>query len=191
MEQYFIFPIANYWLTCDYLGYKGHQGIDIGWSSKVGSYKQEVYASKSGVVVDSNYRSDSGNYVVIQHDDGSQRQWTRYLHLDSRKVNKGDEVKQGDVIGIRGNTGTSSGAHLHFQMSPIVSTVKEYNRDWCALNGIDPKPYLYKSPKIEYYLDSETMGWLKDMPSDKKDYKKLYEEAQAKLEKIRKDGGWV
>lgn len=182
MEKYFIFPIANYWLSCDYQGYKGHQGIDIGWQTGKG-YKHDVFASKSGVVVDSNFRNDSGNYVVIQHDDGKERQWTRYLHLDSRKVNIGDKVVQGQTIGIRGNTGSSSGAHLHFQLSPIVKTTQEYNRDWCASHGIDPKPFLYKSPNIKYTLHS-TLQWLEDMPSDT-DYKKLYEQAQAKLDKIK------
>lgn len=184
MEKYFIFPIKNYWLSCDYHGYKNHEGIDIGWKKSEGTYKQEVYASKSGVVVDSNYRSDSGNYVVIEHNYGDTKQWTRYLHLDSRKVEKGDKVSQGQVIGIRGNTGTGTGAHLHFQMSPIVPSSQAYERGWCASNGIDPKPYLYKSPSITYTLDPETMSWLEDMPSED-DYRKLYEEANKKLERIK------
>lgn len=163
MEKYFIFPISDYWLSCDFQEYKGHQGIDIGWKSG-GTWKTDVWASKSGLVVDSNYRSDSGNYVVIEHiyNDGT-KQWTRYLHLDSRKVNIGDIVQQGDVIGIRGNTGTGSGPHLHFQMSPVVPETQLYNRDWCASHGIDPKPYLYLGPNQPYLLHS-TLNWLRPMP---------------------------
>lgn len=179
MEKYFIFPIRDYWLSCDYQEYKGHQGIDIGWQSG-GTWKTNVWASKSGTVVDSNFRNDSGNYIVLEHlyDDGT-KQWTRYLHLDSRAVKIGDTVKQGDIIGIRGNTGSGSGPHLHFQLSPIVPMVKDYNRDWCAANGIDPKPYLYLDPDKEYVLH-KSLQFLRPIPETDE-----VAELKARLDKIK------
>lgn len=187
MEKYGILPIGSYWLSCDYLEYKNHLGIDIGYKRTIG-YATEVWAWKSGVVVDSNYRSDSGNYVIVQHDHGTYRQWTRYLHLDSRKVKVGDIVKQGDVVGIRGNTGNSKGAHLHFQITAQVPLTQEYNRDWCASSGIDPKPLMYKSKEKEYVLD-DSFNFIKDMPSeeiDTKDYKTMYEYVVKEMQEIEK-----
>lgn len=179
MEKYFIFPIANYWLSCDYQEYKGHQGIDIGWQSG-NTWQTDVWASKSGKVVDSAYRDDSGNYIVIEHDNGDgTKQWTRYLHLNSRAVAKGDNVKQGQVIGVRGKTGTGSGPHLHFQMSPVVNALQEYNRDWCAAHGIDPKPYLYLAPDKQYLLH-KTLNWLREMPKTDE-----VAELKARLDKIK------
>lgn len=186
MEQYGICPIGSYFISCDFGEYAGHKGIDIGWKKTIG-YATEVWAWKSGKVVDSNYRSDSGNYVVIEHDHDGYRQWTRYLHLESRKVNIGDKVKQGDVIGIRGNTGKSSGAHLHFQITSQVPLTQAYNRDWCANSGVDPKPLMYKSKDKEYILDN-SFNFLQDMPSKKpsEDYKAMYENTLKDLKAIKK-----
>lgn len=184
MEKYGIMPINSYWLSCDFGGYAGHKGIDIGWKGTLG-YKQEVWAWKSGKVVDSNYRSDSGNYVVVEHDHDGYRQWSRYLHLDSRNVKIGDEVKQGDVVGIRGNTGKSTGAHLHFQITAQAPLTQTYNRDWCAASGIDPKPLMYKAKDKTYIVDS-SFDFLSDMPDEKKDYEKLYNNLLKDMRAIRK-----
>jgi len=56
----------------------------------------------------------SGNMVIVDHGDGLQ---TIYAHLKEAKVKKGDEVKQGDVIGLVGHTGRATGAHLHWGAS--------------------------------------------------------------------------
>ncbi len=77
-------------------------------------YGTEVYATGDGKVISSGWNSGGfGNYVVIDHGYGLQ---TTYGHLSEFKVSKGMNVKRGDLIGLSGSTGTSSGPHLHYQI---------------------------------------------------------------------------
>ena len=92
------------------VGSTNHKGTDIG---RVG-YTSEIYAAKAGTVIVSQYSSSYGNYVVISHGSGNT---TLYGHMSSRKAVVGQEVKQGDVIGITGSTGNSTGPHLHFEVT--------------------------------------------------------------------------
>ncbi len=85
-----------------------HRGVDI--SNSVGT---KIYASGNGVVIESKYGYSYGNYILIQHKNGFK---TRYAHLSKRLIKVGDEVKQGDLIGLMGNTGTSYGSHLHYEI---------------------------------------------------------------------------
>lgn len=87
---------------------RSHSGIDI-----VADKGTEILASKSGVVTVSGYEGAYGNYVVISHGDG---QSTLYAHMSERKAGEGDTVVQGQVIGLVGSTGASTGAHLHFEV---------------------------------------------------------------------------
>ncbi len=83
-----------------------HSGIDI--PAPKGT---PVQVAADGVVLSSDFNDVSGNSICVQHDNG----WfTCYYHLDERKAEKGDRVKQGDVIGLVGTTGRSTGNHLHF-----------------------------------------------------------------------------
>lgn len=92
------------------IGSTNHKGTDIG---RVG-YTSSVYAAKAGTVIISQKSSSYGNYVVISHGSGNT---TLYAHLSSRKVSVGDVVQQGQVIGITGSTGHSTGPHLHFEIT--------------------------------------------------------------------------
>ena len=87
-----------------------HKGVDIGGVY----YNTEVHAAKAGTVIISQRSSSYGEYVVISHGSGNT---TLYAHMSSRSVSKGDVVEQGDVIGITGSTGISSGPHLHFEIT--------------------------------------------------------------------------
>lgn len=100
-------------------------------------YGTEVYATGNGTVIESSWNSMGfGNFVVIDHGYGLR---TTYGHLSKISVPKGVNVKRGDVLGLSGNTGTSSGPHLHYQIdqfgqhrNPIHFfnndiTVEEYN----------------------------------------------------------------
>ena len=93
-----------------------HKGVDIGG---VG-YTSEVRAAKAGTVIISQYSSSYGNYVAISHGSGNT---TLYAHLSSRKVTAGQRVEQGQVVGITGSTGISSGPHLHFEITENGSRV--------------------------------------------------------------------
>ena len=87
-----------------------HNGVDIGG---VG-FTSKVKAAKSGTVITSKKNNSYGEYVVISHGSGNT---TLYAHLSKRSVKEGDVVQQGDVIGITGSTGNSTGPHLHFEIN--------------------------------------------------------------------------
>ena len=91
------------------IGSTDHKGTDI---ARVG-YNSSVYAAKAGQVIISEYSSSYGHYVVVYHGTGNT---TLYAHMSSRKVSVGQTVKQGDVLGITGSTGRSTGPHLHFEV---------------------------------------------------------------------------
>jgi murein DD-endopeptidase MepM/ murein hydrolase activator NlpD len=85
-----------------------HSAIDI-----VVNRGTPVKATREGKVADTGYNAVFGNYVIIRHADGYQ---SLYAHLDTVLTHKGASVTQGDVIGRSGNTGQSTGPHLHFGM---------------------------------------------------------------------------
>ena len=108
---------------------KIHEGIDI--KARRGA---DVKAAGDGKVVAATNRYQGkrswGNVIVIDHGHGLV---TRYAHLDSLNVRKGDRVKAGDVIGGVGSTGKSTGPHLHFEViqdgehidpSPVIAAPK-------------------------------------------------------------------
>ncbi|MBT2418026.1 peptidoglycan DD-metalloendopeptidase family protein [Streptomyces sp. ISL-22] len=93
-----------------YYGY--HTGTDF--AVAVGT---PVYAADAGTVTLSGWNNAYGNRIVIKHRnrDGKSVE-TTYNHLGSRSVEKGDSVQVGQVIGHSGNTGNSTGPHLHFEV---------------------------------------------------------------------------
>ena len=84
-----------------------HQGVDL--PLKTGD---PVYAAFTGKVRMSKYLGAFGNLVVIRHENGIE---TFYGHLSKRNVEAGDWVNAGDVIGLGGSSGRSTGPHLHFE----------------------------------------------------------------------------
>ncbi|MGV3466922.1 MAG: peptidoglycan DD-metalloendopeptidase family protein [Heyndrickxia sp.] len=100
-----------------------HKGIDI-----AGTYKSPVYAAAAGEVVKSYYSYTYGNVVFVHHDNGFE---TVYAHLAKRIVSEGDKVRQGETVGLMGNTGESTGTHLHFEI---------HDGEWTLdkKNAIDP-----------------------------------------------------
>lgn len=85
-----------------------HKGID--WATPVGT---AVVASSGGVVERAGWGSGYGYVVYINHADGRQ---TRYGHLSKILVKPGDRVSQGQKIALSGNTGRSTGPHIHFEI---------------------------------------------------------------------------
>jgi len=77
-------------------------------------YGTDVYATGDGMIIESGWNSGGfGNYIVIDHGYGLR---STYGHLSEINVSKGMNVKRGDLIGLSGSTGTSSGPHLHYQI---------------------------------------------------------------------------
>lgn len=93
-------------------------------------YGTEVYATGDGSVIESGWNSGGfGNCIVIDHGYGLQ---TVYGHLSDIKVVKGQNVKRGDLIGISGSSGLSSGPHLHYQIEQFgthKNPVNFFNND--------------------------------------------------------------
>ena len=86
-----------------------HKGVDI-----VGPTGSPIYASDDGVVTYADFENGGyGNIVKIDHQNGYE---TYYAHCSEILVKKGDVVKKGDLIAKVGNTGRSTGSHLHFEI---------------------------------------------------------------------------
>jgi murein DD-endopeptidase MepM/ murein hydrolase activator NlpD len=86
-----------------------HAGIDL-----AGPVGTPIYATADGIVGRSEYNSGGyGNLVELNHGRGIQ---TRYGHLSRATVSPGQRVKRGDVIGLMGSTGRSTGSHLHYEV---------------------------------------------------------------------------
>jgi murein DD-endopeptidase MepM/ murein hydrolase activator NlpD len=94
-------PFTKHW----YL----HKGIDIAYSRGT-----KVVSTADGKVIEKAFDSSGyGNYIVIKHKYGF---YTRYAHMDKVYVKEGQNVQQGEVIGTLGNTGLSTGPHLHYEV---------------------------------------------------------------------------
>lgn len=91
---------------------KGHSGIDI---AKAGS-SVPVVAAADGTVIRSYYSSSYGNAVFISHNIDGKVFTTVYAHLQNRAVKEGETIKKGEFLGFMGNTGNSTGQHLHFEI---------------------------------------------------------------------------
>jgi len=96
-----------------------HKGVD--WATPVGT---AVMASSGGTVTRAGWASGYGYVIYIDHADGRQ---TRYGHLSKILVSVGDTVSQGEKIALSGNTGVSTGAHLHFEILIGGSQVNPLN----------------------------------------------------------------
>ena len=140
----YIWPVDSRYITSTVggrtspggIGSTNHKGTDLG---RVG-YTSPIYAAKSGTVIVSQYSSSYGNYVVISHGSGNT---TLYGHMSSRKVQAGQYVNQGDVIGITGSTGHSTGPHLHFEITE---------------NGVRINPLNHGAQPCKGYLTGYTLS---------------------------------
>ena len=107
------FPLKKTYVT-SHFGYRQqfsrqHQGIDL--KAMVGD---TVYAAFDGKVRISQYNKGGyGYYIVVRHFAGLE---TLYAHLSKLLVKKNDDIKAGEPIGLSGNTGRSTGPHLHFEI---------------------------------------------------------------------------
>lgn len=134
-----------------------HNGVDLGWSTDENANRVysncvgTVYATLDNIPHGSEQGGGWGNYVLIKHPNGY---FSRYAHLQSGlPVKKGDNVTAETVIGIMGNSGRSTGRHLHFEVATGVSTSTRIN----------PEPYLtkfiYEDDILRYRVHLEGIGW--------------------------------
>jgi len=115
--------------------YSNHKGIDIAANCQ----SNVIIATKSGTVTHSSDTCDNsggygndcgggyGNYVIIDHDDGTSSVYA-HMYPNSLTVKEGDRVEQGEKVGLMGNSGSSTGCHLHFEI---------------RLNGVQVNPLEY------------------------------------------------
>lgn len=85
-----------------------HEGIDI--SNQTGT---PIYATAAGVIEKTEYTSGYGKHLIIDHGNGYK---SLYAHLYNFKVTEGDAVSKGQIIGLMGDTGYSTGPHLHYEV---------------------------------------------------------------------------
>ena len=110
------------WRVDPFLGVRAfHEGLDF--SSEVG---QPIKATAAGIVIAAEVTPEYGNMVRISHGSGLE---TRYAHASKLLVKEGDRIKKNQVIALVGNTGRSTGPHLHYEI---------------RMNGesLDPRKYL-------------------------------------------------
>ena len=107
-----------------------HTGIDL--TAPTGT---KVYATGDGRVQNADFERGYGKQVVINH---GYNYATVYAHLDKILVNKGQKVKRGDLIGLVGNTGTSTSSHLHYEVRRYGIPVNPINY---YLNDLTPQEF--------------------------------------------------
>ncbi|GHU97563.1 peptidase M23 [Spirochaetia bacterium] len=108
-----------------------HKGIDL----STYRYGDPIVATADGQVVTMDYDGGFGYYIIIKHKHGF---YTRYAHMQSYKVSLGQRVQQGEVIGYIGNTGRSTGPHVHYEIhvgSDVVDPYKYLNIRSAARTG--------------------------------------------------------
>lgn len=112
---------------------KFHEGLDF-----VASMGTKVYATGDGIVAQAgrNIGDGYGNKIVINHGYGYQ---TAYAHLSGFKVQEGQKVKRGDLIGFVGNTGLSSGPHLHYE---VIRNNQKVNPVYYFFSDMEPQKLL-------------------------------------------------
>ncbi|HPD55733.1 MAG TPA: M23 family metallopeptidase [Smithellaceae bacterium] len=123
-----LWPVRG-WVTSEFgmrespfsSGVEFHNGIDIATR-----YGKEIIAPADGLVVEASNRAADGNYIKIDHGHGYA---TLYCHLSKFAVKEGMRVKRGDVIAYVGDTGRSTGSHLHYTV--LVNNV-----------SVNPRRYL-------------------------------------------------
>ena len=117
---------------------KAHRGVD--YAAPRGT---PVYAAGDGKVIASGYSKPNGNYVFVQH---GQTYTTKYLHLNRKKVRKGQTVRQRQLIGTVGSTGYATGPHLHYEF---------------LVNGVHRNPRTVKLPQSRPIAQAEKVAFLK------------------------------
>ena len=116
-------PMVSYQITSKYG--KRHDPINKRWSAHYGidlsaPLRSRIYTPSAGVVTHAGWKGKYGKLIIIDHGAGIK---TKYGHLNKIYVKKGQKVKSREKIGLLGNTGRSTGAHLHYEVSFLGKTM--------------------------------------------------------------------
>ena len=117
---------------------KAHRGVD--YAAPRGT---PVYAAGDGKVTAAGYSKANGNYVFVQH---GQTYVTKYLHLNNKKVRRGQSVRQRQLIGTVGSTGYATGPHLHYEF---------------LVNGVHRNPRTVKLPQARPIAKAEKQAFVR------------------------------
>ena len=143
----YVMPTTNTKIT-DIFGYRPrrrreHKGLDI----KV-QKGDTIYAAFDGKIRITAYqRGGYGHYVVIRHNNGIE---TLYAHLSKKLVKNNQNVKAGEPIGLGGNTGRSSGAHLHFETILMGKSLDPALMFDFKNQSVTGEYYIYRKPGTKY-----------------------------------------
>ena len=124
---------------------KFHAGMDF--TANVGT---EIYATGDGVVELSEYSPGYGNHVVIKHGYGYS---SLYGHMEKMTVRVGNKVKRGELIGYVGNTGLSSGPHVHYEVHKNGLAVNPVNYYYNDLSPVEYKQMIEISSRASQSFD--------------------------------------
>ena len=141
-----------------------HKGIDL-----IAYKDMDVYATADGTVTKTGFDAEKGNYIEIEH---ANNYTTKYQHLNLIEVSNGEAVKRGRVIGTIGNTGKSSGYHLHYE---ILKNGK----------NINPISYVNYSFEKEFTLNANSSE--NDLHNIEKAFAKKKSPAKIKFSDVKRN----
>ncbi|USG68303.1 peptidoglycan DD-metalloendopeptidase family protein [Brevibacillus ruminantium] len=127
-EPFLLIPPVEGKITSTFRDARNQDGIVI-----VNNASTPVQAAAAGTVIQAEYSGKAGNQIIIQHEAGYQ---TVYSHLEKLEVTSGTAVAQGQLIGLLGSTGRSTGPHLYFEL----------HRDG---QPVDPLPFMSEATAKE------------------------------------------
>lgn len=142
---------VNFGYDKNYINDSFHNGIDIG-ALTPGLEGDKLYAVDDGIIEFVRLNSSTaGNYAVLE----CEKYTARYLHMQKIIVSVGQKVKAGDVIGYMGNTGVSTGPHLHIE----IKTCRFYDKNYWKkdssgkyIMAVDPAALLLKEHWAERHF---------------------------------------
>ena len=129
-----------------------HQGIDV--KVYIGDTIRAAFNGKVRVVKNQGRRTGYGKYIIIRHDNGLE---TVYGHLSKQLVNEDQYVEAGEVIGLGGNTGRSTGSHLHFETRFLGQAINPALMFDFEKQDIVTDNYLFMKGKNRYRRSNSSM----------------------------------
>ncbi len=122
----YTWPVNGGYISDPYISNRNHKGLDIAAPANT-----EIFAAADGTVITAGWHNGGyGYYIVVDHGDGHQ---TLYAHCNKLLVNVGQTVTKGQLIGLVGSTGRSTGNHLHFEV--IFNDTRQNPAEYLRVNA--------------------------------------------------------